>query len=214
MIIVNVKRIEGVGINIFIRKLGQLKRKAVCGKRKDILNGFFSGWLPARLMVAKDGGSAGDGNSLLQVFAQIHPDSSFEKNWPWVKFWKPPDFNQDQFGHFKQNLPWVKVWNHLWNPWPLSASFSHSYSNILIDIACAVPIALLLSHSYSHSHSSFQVHFLIQYFLLIFPNFQFLNPIPLFRFMQRPGELVWVNTGCVHWVQVGSSSSSWPSWSS
>ena len=136
-----------------------------------ILNHFYSGWLPARLMVAKDGGSAGDGNSLLQVFAQIHPDSSFEKNWPWVKFWKPPDFNQDQFGHFKQNLPWVKVWNHLWNPWPLSAPSSHSYSNILIDIACAVPIALLLSHSYSHSHSSFQVHFLIQYFLLVLPNF-------------------------------------------
>ena len=21
------------------------------------------------------------------------------------------------------------------------------------------------------------------------------------RFMQRPGEVVWVNTGCVHWVQ-------------
>ena len=26
--------------------------------------------------------------------------------------------------------------------------------------------------------------------------------IPCYRFMQRPGELVWVNTGCVHWVQV------------
>lgn len=25
--------------------------------------------------------------------------------------------------------------------------------------------------------------------------------IPCYRFMQRPGELVWVNTGCVHWVQ-------------
>ena len=28
--------------------------------------------------------------------------------------------------------------------------------------------------------------------------------------MQRPGELVWVNTGCVHWVQVGPA----PSWCS
>ena len=26
--------------------------------------------------------------------------------------------------------------------------------------------------------------------------------IPFYRFMKRPGELVWVNTGCVHWVQV------------
>lgn len=25
--------------------------------------------------------------------------------------------------------------------------------------------------------------------------------IPTYRFMQRPGEVVWVNTGCVHWVQ-------------
>ncbi len=25
--------------------------------------------------------------------------------------------------------------------------------------------------------------------------------IPVFRFLQRPGDLVWVNTGCVHWVQ-------------
>jgi len=25
--------------------------------------------------------------------------------------------------------------------------------------------------------------------------------IPCYRFMQRPGELVWVNVGCVHWVQ-------------
>ena len=25
--------------------------------------------------------------------------------------------------------------------------------------------------------------------------------IPCYRFMQRPGEVVWVNTGCVHWVQ-------------
>ena len=104
-------------------------------------------------------------------FCTNSPWFKFWKNWPWVKFWKPPDFNQDQFGHFKHNLSWVKVWNHLWNPWPLSAPSSHSYSNILIDIACAVPIALLLSHSYSHSHSSFQVHFLIQYFLLVFPNF-------------------------------------------
>ena len=26
--------------------------------------------------------------------------------------------------------------------------------------------------------------------------------IPCYRFMQRPGDLVWVNVGCVHWVQV------------
>ena len=25
--------------------------------------------------------------------------------------------------------------------------------------------------------------------------------IPCYRFMQRPGEVVWINTGCVHWVQ-------------
>jgi len=25
--------------------------------------------------------------------------------------------------------------------------------------------------------------------------------IPVYRFMQKPGDLVWVNTGCVHWVQ-------------
>jgi histone demethylase len=25
--------------------------------------------------------------------------------------------------------------------------------------------------------------------------------IPCYRFMQRPGDLVWVNVGCVHWVQ-------------
>ena len=25
--------------------------------------------------------------------------------------------------------------------------------------------------------------------------------VPVYRFMQRPGDLVWVNTGCVHWVQ-------------
>ena len=25
--------------------------------------------------------------------------------------------------------------------------------------------------------------------------------MPVYRFMQRPGDLVWVNTGCVHWVQ-------------
>jgi len=25
--------------------------------------------------------------------------------------------------------------------------------------------------------------------------------IPTYRFMQRPGEVVWINTGCVHWVQ-------------
>lgn len=25
--------------------------------------------------------------------------------------------------------------------------------------------------------------------------------IPVYRFVQRPGDLVWVNAGCVHWVQ-------------
>jgi histone demethylase len=25
--------------------------------------------------------------------------------------------------------------------------------------------------------------------------------IPVYRFMQKPGELVWVNAGCIHWVQ-------------
>ncbi|KAJ8933009.1 hypothetical protein NQ314_014247, partial [Rhamnusium bicolor] len=25
--------------------------------------------------------------------------------------------------------------------------------------------------------------------------------IPVYRFLQRPGDLVWVNAGCVHWVQ-------------
>ncbi|XP_048265444.1 histone demethylase UTY isoform X1 [Bombus terrestris] len=25
--------------------------------------------------------------------------------------------------------------------------------------------------------------------------------IPMYRFLQRPGDLVWVNAGCVHWVQ-------------
>ena len=29
--------------------------------------------------------------------------------------------------------------------------------------------------------------------------------IPCYRFMQRPGDLVWVNVGCVHWVQVSIS---------
>jgi histone demethylase len=25
--------------------------------------------------------------------------------------------------------------------------------------------------------------------------------IPVYRFLQRPGDLVWVNSGCIHWVQ-------------
>ena len=29
--------------------------------------------------------------------------------------------------------------------------------------------------------------------------------IPVYRFLQRTGDLVWVNSGCIHWVQVGSS---------
>jgi len=27
------------------------------------------------------------------------------------------------------------------------------------------------------------------------------SEIPVYRFLQRPGDLVWVNSGCVHWVQ-------------
>ena len=27
------------------------------------------------------------------------------------------------------------------------------------------------------------------------------HQIPCYRFMQRAGEVLWVNTGCVHWVQ-------------
>ena len=27
------------------------------------------------------------------------------------------------------------------------------------------------------------------------------DEIPVYRFLQKPGDLVWVNTGCVHWVQ-------------
>ena len=35
------------------------------------------------------------------------------------------------------------------------------------------------------------------------PNVEELHEagIPVYRFMQKPGDLVWVNTGCVHWVQ-------------
>ena len=35
------------------------------------------------------------------------------------------------------------------------------------------------------------------------PNMQDLNEddIPVYRFLQRPGDLVWVNSGCVHWTQ-------------
>ena len=25
--------------------------------------------------------------------------------------------------------------------------------------------------------------------------------VPVYRFIQKPGDLVWVNAGCVHWVQ-------------
>ncbi len=27
------------------------------------------------------------------------------------------------------------------------------------------------------------------------------NNVPVYRFIQKPGDMVWVNTGCVHWVQ-------------
>jgi len=35
------------------------------------------------------------------------------------------------------------------------------------------------------------------------PNMKDLNDaeIPVYRFLQRPGDLVWVNSGCIHWVQ-------------
>ena len=35
------------------------------------------------------------------------------------------------------------------------------------------------------------------------PNMQDLmdDEIPVYRFLQRPGDLVWVNSGCVHWTQ-------------
>jgi histone demethylase len=35
------------------------------------------------------------------------------------------------------------------------------------------------------------------------PNMQDLmdSEIPVYRFLQRPGDLVWVNSGCVHWTQ-------------
>ena len=35
------------------------------------------------------------------------------------------------------------------------------------------------------------------------PNLEDLHAekIPVYRFLQRPGDLVWVNSGCVHWVQ-------------
>ena len=35
------------------------------------------------------------------------------------------------------------------------------------------------------------------------PNLQDLYDAgcPAYRFVQRPGDLVWVNSGCVHWVQ-------------
>ena len=29
--------------------------------------------------------------------------------------------------------------------------------------------------------------------------------VPVHRFVQKPGDVVWVNTGCVHWVQVCTS---------
>ncbi len=25
--------------------------------------------------------------------------------------------------------------------------------------------------------------------------------VPVYRFIQKPGDLVWVGPGCVHWVQ-------------
>lgn len=35
------------------------------------------------------------------------------------------------------------------------------------------------------------------------PNLDDLNQanVPVYRFLQKPGDLVWVNAGCVHWVQ-------------
>ena len=42
----------------------------------------------------------------------------------------------------------------------------------------------------------------------VWPNMEELKAagIPCYRFMQRPGDLVWVNVGCVHWVQVSQFS--------
>lgn len=35
------------------------------------------------------------------------------------------------------------------------------------------------------------------------PNLEDLyeSSVPVYRFIQRPGDLVWLNTGTVHWVQ-------------
>ncbi|XP_012058718.1 PREDICTED: histone demethylase UTY-like [Atta cephalotes] len=36
-------------------------------------------------------------------------------------------------------------------------------------------------------------------------NVLYKNNVPVYRFLQKPGDIVWVNVGCVHWVQaIGS----------
>ena len=35
--------------------------------------------------------------------------------------------------------------------------------------------------------------------------------VPVYRFIQRPGDLVWVNAGAVHWVQAVVSTSEYGS---
>ena len=51
--------------------------------------------------------------------------------------------------------------------------------------------ALCDKHSVNYLHSKW------------WPNMQELQDeeIPVYRFLQRPGDLVWVNSGCVHWTQ-------------
>ena len=110
-----------------VRRMGCVRN---CQEHYNFVKTFASahnnlpGWLPARIVVAEDGGFARDGNPLLQV-----PHIYRSTRWPRVK-----SFNSNLF----------------------------------------LKLVLYLSHLLSNC-----------------------------RFMQRPGELVWVNTGCVHWVQVG-----------
>ena len=33
--------------------------------------------------------------------------------------------------------------------------------------------------------------------------------VPVYRFIQKPGDLVWVGPGCVHWVQAIVSDDRW-----
>ena len=107
--------------------------------------------------MAEDGGSAGDGNSLLQVFAQIHPDSSFEKIDLESSFGNPQTLIKINLAILNKIYPGSRFGTICETP-DLFQLPSPILIQILIDIACSAPIALLLSHSFSHSHSSFQVH--------------------------------------------------------